>query len=127
MTVRPIRVLLIDANDAEASDLRQKINASEKVPFAVERLTRISECFALLRKTRFDAVLVDLKGPDGHGITSLKELQAHAPETSIVVVTSAYDDQEALETVRAGAQDYLVKKRLNTQAMERILLYCMER
>jgi len=120
-------VLLIDANDAEASDLREKINASEKVPFVVERLTRISECFALLGNTRFDAVLVDLKGPDRRGITSLKELQAHAPETSIVVVTSAYDHQEALETVRAGAQDYLVKKRLNTQAMERILLYCMER
>jgi PAS domain S-box-containing protein len=125
--MRPIRVVLIDANDAEAADLREKMSASEKVTFSVERLTRVSDCLALLRKSRFDAMLVDLKGPDGRGITSLKELQAHAPETSIVVLTSAYDDLEALETVRAGAQDYLVKKRLNTQALERILLYCMER
>jgi PAS domain S-box-containing protein len=127
MKTHLVKVLLIDANAREAAELQQKIADSKNTSFSVQTVGGCSEAFDRLRSQKFEIVLADLGVPDSRGIASLEELQSKAPETPIVVVSSVFQDSEALETVRAGAQDYLVKSRLNPPALERILLYCIER
>jgi PAS domain S-box-containing protein len=124
---RPIKVLLIDGDSQASAELCRKLTDVKTVSFNVEISATLSEGLQLLAVTRFDAVLVDLSLADASGIASLKALQVRAAETPVVVISSVYQDSEALETVRAGAQDYLVKNRVNPAALERILVHCIER
>ena len=122
-----VRVLLLDGNPAEAADLRAKMADARYVVFDVRTANSISEATQFLCSQRFDAILADANTADGQRLATLAELRALAPETPIVALTSTYREPEALELVRAGAQDYVMKSRLNSAAVERILLYCMER
>jgi DNA-binding NarL/FixJ family response regulator len=118
---------LLDANTSEAADLRAKLADSRHVSFSVCTAASLDQGLQLLAKQNFDVVLVDPNSTESTGAAILAELRTLAPETSIIAVTANHSESEALEIVRAGAQDYLVKSRLNSAAIERILLYCMER
>ena len=122
-----VRILLIDSNSSEAMDLCQKLAGSKSVPFVVQTAQTMPEAFALLRDGHFDVLLIDLVTTGSNGISTLMELQARVPETPVLVISSRYDEAESLETVRSGAQDYLVKNRLNAAALERIVIHCIER
>ena len=122
-----IRVLLLDANPAEAADLRAKMADARHVGFNVITAVTVVDALQLLEMQRFDALLVDANTPEGQGLATLGELRSRVPEAPIVTLASTYRESEALELVRAGAHDYLVKSRLNSAALERILLYCIER
>ena len=122
-----VRVLLIDANTADAAEMREKLAGARGVSFLPHTAGNLSEALAVLGDRNFDALLIDLETPGSEGIATLKELQRIAPQTPVLAISSLYDESEALETVRAGAQDYLVKSRLNAPALERILVYCIER
>ncbi len=123
----PFRVLLLDANLAEAADLRAKLADSRYVAFSVITASAIDEAVQTLEKQRFDAVLADAETPPGRGLATLAELRSVAPDTPIIAISSTYRETQALDLVRAGAQDYVIKSRLNAAAIERILVYCMER
>ena len=127
MDTRPIKVLVIDSDAPASSELCGKLADAKNVSFGVEVAGTISEGFELLGAARFDAVIIDLNVSGASGLASLKQLQVRGAETPIVVVSSVYQDSEALETVRAGAQDYLAKNRINPAALERILVHCIER
>ena len=122
-----VRVLLIDANTADAAEMREKLAAARGVLFLPHTAGTLTEALGVLGDRNFDALLIDLETPGSEGIATLKELQRIAPQTPVLAISSLYDESEALETVRAGAQDYLVKSRLNAPALERILVYCIER
>jgi len=123
----PIQVLLIDSNPSEAAGLRDKLAVSKRATFAIQIVSTLSQALALLEDTRFEAMLVDLATSDAEWMTMLSNLQCRAPEASIIAMSGDEDETKALEVVRAGAQDYLLKERLTTVALERILLYCIER
>jgi PAS domain S-box-containing protein len=127
MPPRPIRVLLIDSDTSAAAELCRKLTDVKTVSFEVEIAASLSEGLALLGGARFHAVLVDLEAAGANGVATLRHLQKRAAETPVVAISSVYQDSEALETVRAGAQDYLVKDRVNPAALERILMHCIER
>jgi PAS domain S-box-containing protein len=122
-----IRVLLVDANPAEAADLRAKLADSRHVDFAVRTACDLREGVQLLEKFRFEVILADPYMPGINGLSLLRDLRAQSPETPIIAVTENFQESEAFEVIRAGAQDLLVKSRLNSAAIERILLYCAER
>jgi two-component system response regulator RegA len=56
-----------------------------------------------------DAAVVDLRLPDGHGLSLVRELHAEHPERPVVVLTSFGSIATAMEAVRWGARDYLTK------------------
>jgi PAS domain S-box-containing protein len=122
-----IRVLVVDANTSDAAALQEKLGNASSVSFVVHKAGTIAETFTALSHKRFDVLLIDLETPGSKGIETLKELQTHVPETPLLTISSRYDESAALEVVRAGAQDYLVKSRLNAAALERILVHCIER
>ena len=126
MKTHAITVLLVDADSAEAARLGQLLADSETLNFTVEAVDLLLEGLTLLETRRFDVILADLGGRTG-GLTGLATLLARAGETPVIILASAYEKSQALEAVRAGAQDYVQKVHLNTNALERILLYAIAR
>ena len=127
MKIRPVRVLIIDSNAADAAELCRKLASATNTSFVVQTASSLPDGLRLLGTQRFDVALADLWASGSDGMASLAQLQSRAPETAIEIISSAYEEGQALDTVRAGAQDYVVKSRMNPAALERIILYGIER
>ena len=126
MKTRAITVLLVDAIDAEAERICRILADSGTLYFTVERMNHLAEALALLEVRKFDVILADLGGKAA-GTSALSTLLARAGETPVIIITNLYEKSQALEAVRAGAQDWVQKSQLTTNALERILLYAIER
>src|SRR4051812_49550880 len=74
-----------------------------------------------------DCVLLDLDLPDAHGLAALHRLKADHRELAILVLTGLADEQRGIEALAAGAQDYLVKGRVDGALLARSLRYAVER
>lgn len=74
-----------------------------------------------------ECVLLDLGLPDAYGLSALEALRTYAPETPIVVLTGRVDDASGPEAVAAGAQDFLVKGKVDGVDIERSIRYAVER
>jgi serine phosphatase RsbU (regulator of sigma subunit) len=117
-------VLLVEDDDGDALLVRELL--SDGLPGAtVERVASLAE--ALERAESADCVLLDMGLPDANGTEGVDELTARAPDTAIVVLTGADSERLGVSSVMAGAQDYLVKGRVDDQLLARSLRYAIER
>jgi diguanylate cyclase (GGDEF)-like protein len=72
-------------------------------------------------------VLLDLSLPDSFGLETFTKVYAHSPTVPIIVLTGNDDQMLALSAVKGGAQDYLVKGRLDRELLLRSMQYSIER
>jgi DNA-binding NtrC family response regulator len=74
----------------------------------IEALT-LAEARAAVQSRRFDAVLLDLNLPDGNGIDWIRSLREENPDVAVIVITGQGDIPTAVEAMRLGADNFLVK------------------
>lgn len=74
-----------------------------------------------------DCALVDLSLPDASGLGVLDAVLGTMPDVPLVVLTGAEDEELALQAVERGAQDYLVKRRVDPEVLGRSVRYAIER
>ncbi len=74
-----------------------------------------------------DCALVDLSLPDSQGLDTVRKLMTIVPELPVVVVSGNSDQAHALAAVHEGAQDYLVKGRIEPDLLARTIRYAIER
>ncbi|MBE9228276.1 response regulator [Phormidium sp. LEGE 05292] len=122
-----MNILLIEDNLAEARLLQEVLKGAIISRFNLAHVKRLGDAIASLKTESFDVVLLDLTLPDSEGLASLDSLIQHAPSLPVVVLTNTNDDELALESVRHGAQDYLVKRHINQDILVRSLRYAIER
>ena len=122
-----IEILIIEDNPAEARLFQEWLQGSSAPIFNVVCARYLHEGLACLERQDFDAILLDLTLPDSQGLDSLAPLLDRAPSVPIVVLTNTNDRALAIEAVRRGAQDYLIKRQVNVDALVRALHYSIER
>jgi DNA-binding NarL/FixJ family response regulator len=127
MNPRPLHVLLIIADAQDEADIRQKLGEARNTSFAVGAAASLSEALQQIAKNSFDVFLMDVAIPDSDGIRGLQRLVTAAKNVPVIILTSIHDAIQAIEVVRAGADDYAVKSRMNSAAYERVLSYAIER
>ncbi|NMG07376.1 hybrid sensor histidine kinase/response regulator [Brasilonema sp. UFV-L1] len=127
MSYSSVKILLIEDNLAEARLLQEFLKQAKSHKFNVVHVKRLGEALKELSRGIYDVILLDLTLPDSQGLASLTPLMSHAPRVPIVVLTNTNDDDLALEAVRRGAQDYLVKRQVNSDLLIRSLRYAIER
>jgi len=81
----------------------------------------------LLARGEFDIVLLDLMLPDSQGLDTLAELRRRAPGVPVVVLTNIALEETGLKAIGAGAQDYLIKSKVDQQQLSRTIGYALER
>src|SRR5207253_5078393 len=73
------------------------------------------------------AILLDLSLPDSHGLETLSKMYSEAIGLPILVLTGLDDETLGLEAVQRGAQDYMVKGRIDGRLLVRAIRYAIER
>lgn len=124
----PVEVLLVEDEPGDArliSEMLKDVGGDQQV-----RL-RLAECLADGLKQAGDssiaAVLLDLGLPDSEGLATLDRVQEREPRLPIIVLTGLDDESVAVDAVRRGAQDYLVKGTVDGELLSRSIRYAIER
>src|SRR5919205_2393944 len=120
-------VLLIEDNPGDARLIREMIAEDPRAPFTVHYADRLAAGLTHLSGGETTLVILDLSLPDSHGLDTFAKVYAHSPAVPIIVLTGNDDDALALSAVKAGAQDYLVKSRLDRELLLRSMHYSIER
>ncbi len=81
----------------------------------------------ILENENIDVILLDLTLPDGMGIDSFHFINAKAPEVPVIILTGLGDTQLALESLKIGAQDYIVKDDSSPAVLAKSIEYGIER
>ncbi|WP_414512446.1 ATP-binding protein [Nostoc sp. PCC 9305] len=122
-----VKILLIEDNLASARLLQEFLKQAQSQEFTLVHVMRLGEALQELNQCNYDVILLDLTLPDSQGLSSLPPLIDRAPSVPIVVLTNTNDEELAIEAVRQGAQDYLVKRQVNVDVLVRSLRYAIER
>ena len=123
----PISVLLVEDNPADIYLVQRILAETPDFPASVEAVGRLSTAIDRLRQNGVDLVLLDLSLPDSSGLETFRQLADGIPVVPVVVLSGYDDERTALEAVRVGAQDYLVKGKFNSALLGRTLRYAIER
>ena len=120
-------VLLIEDNPGDARLIREMLAEEDDVSFRLSHADRLSRGMELLGHKDIDLVLLDLSLPDSHGIETFTKVYAHSPKVPIIVLSGNDDQQLALYAVKSGAQDYLVKGKIDRELLLKAMQYSIER
>ncbi len=120
-------VLLIEGDRNDARLLSNLLGHSPSQDLTLEWAPTINHGLARLARGEVDAVLLDLFLPDSKGLDTLYKVRQHAPGTAVLILTKINDEQLAIEAVRKGAQDYLVKGQVDGNLLVRAIHYAIER
>ena len=119
-----IRALLIEDNPGDARLIREMLRDADVELVHVDRLA-----FGLerLAAEAYEVLLLDLSLPDSRGFETFERAHAEQPNVPIVVLSGLDDEDTAVRAVQAGAQDYLVKGRVDGGLLLRAMRYAIER
>jgi diguanylate cyclase (GGDEF)-like protein len=130
---RPKRlpVLLVEDNPADARLVREMLNdgpnGGSGTDFAVSHVDRLVDARQALMKGDTSCVLLDLSLPDARRLEALMQLRTAAPQVPIVILSGLQDEMLAVKAVQEGAQDYLIKGRVDSDQLSRSISYAIER
>ena len=120
-------VLLIEDNPGDARLIVEMIREEPAAPFNLHQVDRLASGLEHLSTGETGLVLLDLSLPDSMGLETFARVYAHSPTVPIIVLTGNDDQTVALSAVKGGAQDYLVKGRLDRELLLRSMQYSIER
>ena len=106
MSGEPIRVVIADDHTRLRSRIREALGA-DACDVCAEGATA-DEAIALATEHRPDVVLLDIHMP-GSGIRAARTITETLPETCVVMLTQSSEDSDLFDSLRAGAQGYLLK------------------
>jgi diguanylate cyclase (GGDEF)-like protein len=121
------RVLLIEDNPGDVRLIREMLSEGEDGLFDLDCVGRLSQGLEYLAARGAGVVLLDLSLPDSYGFDTFLKVYAHSPKVPIIVLTGHDDHTVALSAVKTGAQDYLVKGKLDRELLLRSMQYSIER
>ncbi|OGR83775.1 MAG: hypothetical protein A2901_09190 [Elusimicrobia bacterium RIFCSPLOWO2_01_FULL_54_10] len=127
MDSNSIHVLLIEDNAKDAAAMQKILREVKSASIRLDKVKNLSDGLEILAKGDVDAVLLDNSLPDGQGLDNLVKVRAIAKDAPVIVLSDRDDPVTESEVISLGAQDFLMKKRVNSRAMARILHYAIER
>ena len=120
-------VLLVEDNPGDVRLIKEMLQEEPVAPFRLEPVDRLSHALDYLSEQTPALVLLDLSLPDSRGLDTFTRLNALAPHVPIIVLTGNDDQDLALAAVKSGAQDFLVKGRMERDLLLRAMQYSIER
>ena len=122
-----IRLLLVEDNPADARFLQAMLGGSVDPRFELVHVEQLGAAQRQVELQSYHAVLLDLSLPDAQGLQGVTVLHEQMPTLPIVVLTGSDDEALAVDAVRQGAQDYLVKGKIDSTLLTRTVRYAIER
>jgi len=123
-----IKTLLLEDNPGDVRLIVEMLKETKIVEFEITTANRLDESLNLLDGGQFEMILLDLGLPDSQGLDTFRKVNSHAPGLPIIILTGLDDENVvALQAIKEGAQDYLIKRDLSSELLIRTIRYATER
>jgi len=106
MSSQPTNVLVVDDEPSLRKTLRTSLAASG---FAVAEARNGEEAVGVVQQQPFDLVLLDINMPGAGGIDACRKIRSFAPQVGIIMVTVRDSENDKVNALEAGADDYVTK------------------
>ncbi|MFD7432154.1 response regulator [Streptomyces sp. NPDC059818] len=106
---RPIQVFLLDDHEVVRRGVRDLLQAEENIAVVGEAGT-CAQALVRIPALRPQVAVLDMRLPDGNGVTLCRELRSRMPELACLILTSFDDDDALLDSIMAGAAGYVLKQ-----------------
>ena len=122
-----LRLLLVEDSAGDARLIRELITEGSARGIELAHVATMREAERHLELGAVDVVVLDLGLPDAQGLEAVRRAHSAAPRVPVVVVTGLDNEALAVEALKAGAEDFLVKGQIETRSLQRALLHAVER
>jgi len=117
MPSKGLNILLIEGDPAGNGPVGKILKSGSEAPFTVECTDRVSSAAASLSGSDVDVVLFDLDAGKGDALTGCLDILKAAKGVPLIVMTGTAGEKTAMKAVEKGAQDYLIKDRIDRDAL----------
>ena len=105
----PVRVFLLDDHEVVRRGVADLLDAEPDLEVVGEASTA-AEALARVPAVRPDVAVLDVRLPDGDGVSVCRELRSRQPELRCLMLTSFADDDALFDAIMAGASGYVLKQ-----------------
>jgi diguanylate cyclase (GGDEF)-like protein len=120
-------VLILESDPLDPDFMLRSLVLGGLPDYQVIQSQRLSHALSIAHDRHFQIIVTELSLPDARGLDAVRALREAAPSTPLVAIGRIRDEALALEALRAGAQDYLVREQLTPDSMRRSLRFAIER
>lgn len=124
---KPRKILLVEDDADHAALITRYLKGNAGDSTQIEHASSLGEGLARLACGEFDVILLDLGLPDGDPTTVLQRILEAGSHLPVIVLTALDDMDAAAQAVKQGAQDFLVKAKLDRDILHRSINYAIER
>lgn len=107
--VSPIRVFLLDDHEVVRRGVHDLLNDEPDITVVGEAATA-EQALVRVPALRPQVAVLDVRLPDGDGVTVCRELRSRMPELACLMLTSFDDEEALLDSIMAGASGYVLKQ-----------------
>lgn len=122
-----ITLLLVEGDQREALVIKNMLDEGLQNQFTLEYSPSVSGALDLVQKHSFQAIILDLHLPDGKSFESIAQFIQYCPGAPILILSGVEDEERAIQAVKSGAQDYLIKGQTSSSILCRAVRYAIER
>ena len=127
MNDKAIKILYVEDEIDHAILMGEFIKEIKNVNYEMRHVQQLEEALFELDNERYDIVMLDLSLPGKKGLDTISTVCERALDVPVVVMTSMEDESMAIKALQKGAEEYLVKGKMNSHALSRILRYAIMR
>ncbi len=120
-------VLLVEDNRIDAQLIRRLLRRVSASYYRITHVRTLNDAVLSADELAPDVILADLNLPDSRGTDTVASLQTAYPDIPLIIVSAWEDEAVSLRSVKAGAQDYLVKGHIDGANLHRVIRYAIER
>jgi DNA-binding response OmpR family regulator len=122
-----ISILLIEDNPTDRACIKEYLSEKSSISATLKEAESLQAALSLMSHYEFDLVLLDLGLPDSSGLNTARRIIAEYSDSAVIVLSDPDNEQTALQAVRYGAEDYLIKPSLSPAMLHKSITYAIER
>lgn len=122
---KPLLTLFIHSKKELADQLIEFLHSSKLRSFEITRVETLEQGLQCIGSGHFDVILMDLDLPDCKGSACFDAVHKATPGTPVVLLVDSDSEDEAVEAVQSGAQEYVIASLTKPRALVRAVSYAV--
>ncbi|GJL57693.1 MAG: hypothetical protein NPIRA03_05500 [Nitrospirales bacterium] len=122
-----ISLLLVEDDPKEALVIKNMLKEGLQNQFTLKHSRSLSEALDLIQQNHFQGIILDSHLPGGKSFESIPQFLQFCPDAPILILSGVEEEDQAIQAVKSGAQDYLIKGQTSSSTLCRAIRYAMER
>lgn len=122
-----MNILIVEDNPADRELLIEALEEHFQAQARFREVSTLQDADSYLKRGGVDCIILDLGLPDSAGLDTFTRIYMSYPQIPIVVMSNTANLKLAIEMIKAGAEDYILKDYTNTVTLFRRVMFAIER